>query len=124
MKLGEDPKLLLFEDSRLVAQVRMSCTNACLVSRVVFQNSMLICGRDAQLPVVGGKVKEKVADGKYTCLATVPGAYAFYDPMCHVQGAKMQKNIIFSPIVNPGQMRIVLTWGPLIKDMDAYMLVP
>ena len=95
---SEDTRLLLFKNSQLVARVPIQ-------SR-------------------GGKYKFKVADGQYTCLATLHGMNALWDPHCHVKGEKLQKDIVFSPILAPGMIRVVLTWGASIKDLDSYMLVP
>jgi len=49
----------------------------------------------------------------------------FYDDECNVLGnEKVQKNIVFTPFVLPGEVRTVLTWGAEIRDLDSYMLAP
>lgn len=52
------------------------------------------------------------------------GAQAFYDKNCHVGGNELKKDLVFSPVMVPGMIRIVLTWGAAVKDLDAFMLTP
>lgn len=97
LTISEDPKLLIFLKSQLIAQVK----------------------------VKGGRYSVNIADGQYTCVAIYRGLMTFYDPLCHVvNGNTVEKDIVMSPFVVPGQVRAVLTWGNLIKDLDCFMLTP
>ena len=87
---------------------------------LLFKKSVLI----TQVPVQNAKVKFKIEDGEYTCVALMKGFMTFYDSECTVAAGKLKKDIIFSPFVAPGAIRAVLTWGSFVKDMDCYMLVP
>jgi hypothetical protein len=91
-----DPRFLIFKATKLVAQV----------------------------PVANARFNINLADGDYTCLATYPGAQAFYDKNCHVKGKKLDKDLNFSPVLAPGMVRVVLTWGAAVKDLDSFMLTP
>lgn len=77
-----------------------------------------------QVEVSRDQFKIQLPDGKYTCIATLPGLFAFYDKTCHVVGGKLKKDIIFSPVVAPGMARVVLTWGAAVKDLDSFLLTP
>jgi len=87
---------------------------------LLFKKSKLIM----QAPVKSAKFKFNIEDGEYTCVAMLKGFMAFYDQECIIAGNKLKKNVVFSPFVAPGQMRVVLTWGEAVKDLDSYMLVP
>ena len=79
----------------------------------------------SQVKVKGGRYSVNIADGQYTCVAIYRGLMTFYDPLCHVvNGNTVEKDIVMSPFVVPGQVRAVLTWGNLIKDLDCFMLTP
>jgi hypothetical protein len=92
----EDPQFLIFNGTKLVTQV----------------------------PIDKAKFTIDLPDGDYTCLATMAGAQAFYDKNCHVGGNELKKNLVFSPVMVPGMIRVVLTWGAAVKDLDAFMLTP
>lgn len=77
-----------------------------------------------QVPVSRGAFKIELPDGKYTCMATLPGMFAFYDKTCRVEGGLLKKDVVFSPIVAPGMARVVLTWGAAVKDLDSFLLTP
>jgi hypothetical protein len=65
-----------------------------------------------------------IAPGDYTCVALCEGMMAFYDDGCQVTTQQQTLNLVMSPFIVDGNIRVVLTWGPLIKDLDSYMLVP
>lgn len=140
--VDSDARLLLFKKSKLIMQVNQRLESnllACSISEVsdfqelqkyialesvlsisFFSLTCLPC----QAPVKSAKFKFNIEDGEYTCVAMLKGFMAFYDQECIIAGNKLKKNVVFSPFVAPGQMRVVLTWGEAVKDLDSYMLVP
>jgi hypothetical protein len=84
-----------------------------------------LCSRIfSQVPIDKAQFTIDLPDGDYTCLATMAGAQAFYDKNCHVRGNELKKDIVFSPVMVPGMIRVVLTWGAAVQDLDAFMLTP
>lgn len=54
--------------------------------------------------IAAGEFKAEVSAGSYTCLATLPHFYAYYDDECQViAGGRMEKTIAMSPMLNPGE---------------------
>jgi hypothetical protein len=51
---------------------------------------------------------------------------AYYNPDCSVEnGKKHEVNVVMSPFIVDGQVRVVVTWEPLkVRDMDSFMLTP
>ena len=51
---------------------------------------------------------------------------AYYNPDCSVEnGEKHEVNLVMSPFIVDGQVRVVVTWEPLkVRDMDSFMLTP
>jgi hypothetical protein len=78
----------------------------------------------SQVPINKAQFTIDLPDGDYTCLATMAAAQAFYDKNCRVGGNELKKDLVFSPVVVPGVIRVVLTWGAAVKDLDAFMLTP
>jgi len=88
---------------------------------LIFKASQLV----TQVPISNGRFNFKIADGEYTCLATLPGVYAFYDS-CRVAGQRLENPIVFSPILGPGMVRVVLSWktDTGVRDLDSFLLTP
>jgi|LauGreDrversion2_3_1035106.scaffolds.fasta_scaffold22165_1 hypothetical protein len=87
---------------------------------------MLILGSHIQVNVQKGTYQlSGIAPGEYTCIALCEGMMAFYDDDCQVTNSKgNQMNLVMAPFMVDGQVRVVLTWGPLIQDLDSFMLTP
>lgn len=63
--------------------------------------------------------------GQYACVATLAGFMMFYEPNCGVAAGETKSiNFAMSPVLAPGQARIVLTWAADPKDLDSYLLAP
>jgi hypothetical protein len=78
-----------------------------------------------EVPLTNGRFTVSLPAGQYTCIATTPQYYTFYDDSCRVNSAgELYKNLVMSPMLNPGTARIVLSWGADPKDLDSYLYVP
>jgi len=79
-----------------------------------------------RVPVKLGKFKvRKLPAGKYTCAAVSKNFYSYWDDECEVTpGGSLAKTVSLSPILNPGQARIVLQWGKKPKDLDSFLSTP
>jgi hypothetical protein len=74
------------------------------------------------VPVTNGQFSISVPAGKYGVLATMPHFYAFYDDEFEVVSGQQNELLAgLSPVLNPGMMRVVLTWGQSPQDLDSYM---
>jgi hypothetical protein len=72
--------------------------------------------------VTDGLFDLDVPTGTYGVIATLSHFYAFYTSQFEVLPG--QENIlqaILSPVLNPGMLRAVLSWGPMPKDLDSYI---
>jgi hypothetical protein len=92
------------------------------VKLALFLGSTLV----QEVPMIQGKFNlASVPAGQYTCVATSQQYYTFFDENCKVDAnQELYKNIVMSPMLNPGTARIVLSWGPMPKDLDSYLNVP
>ena len=75
----------------------------------------------------GGSARVQVArppgDGYYSCVVTQPGLMAFYTKFCDISKQRKIK-VGLVPVMQPGEGRLVLTWGSKPKDLDIYVLAP
>lgn len=77
------------------------------------------------IEVTNGKYTDKVKAGEYTCEATLPGFYAYFNPNCAVQeGALVEKDVVMCPFLHPGDTRAILTWGKEPNDLDLWWDMP
>jgi len=96
-KVQENPKLSVFAGSTLVKEL-------------VFSN---------------GKLDEEVPQGPFSCIATLTDFYAVFVRNCKVQaGTNYLGQLSLSPVLNPGNTRVVLNWGATPSDLDTYLTVP
>jgi hypothetical protein len=57
--------------------------------------------------------------------ATLPGFYPFFNDRCTVkEGAQIQQDVVFCPVLNPGDARVILTWKELPRDLDVHLDLP
>ncbi len=74
------------------------------------------------VPVTDGQFSISVPAGKYGVLATMPHFYAFYDDEFEVLPGHQNELLAgLSPVLNPGMLRVVLTWGQSPQDLDSYL---
>ena len=72
-----------------------------------------------------GKYSMNLEDGDYTCICIFKGFFSYYNPYCSVKGGlKKSIDMVMSPIVGPGTIRIILTWNDKVNDLDAYLMAP
>jgi len=96
-KVGEDPKLSVFAGSTLVKEISFS----------------------------SGKLDEELPVGDYSCIAMIKDFYAVFVRNCKVaRGNNYLGQLSFSPVLNPGNTRVVLNWGATPSDLDTYLTVP
>jgi hypothetical protein len=63
--------------------------------------------------------------GTYTLVATSGGFFrATSAPITVTEGGSASYNIVVTPEVTEGQLRIVLTWGATPSDLDSYLFGP
>ena len=75
------------------------------------------------VPVKDGNFGINVPAGKYGIIATMPHFYSFYAQDFQIlPGQTNNLNVILSPLLNPGVIRIVLRWAAIPKDLDSYLL--
>jgi len=86
-----------------------------------FRGSTLVASR--QMP--SGKLKAEVPMGSYSCMIRHVKFYTAFIEDCHVTNKGLTLgDVALSPVLNPGDTRIVLTWGATPKDLDSYLTVP
>jgi hypothetical protein len=77
----------------------------------------------AAVPVKDGGFSVTVPAGKYGVIATMPHFYAFFVQEFQIlPGQTNNLNVVLSPLLNPGVLRIVLRWSAIPKDLDSYLL--
>lgn len=92
-----NPKLLIFQGSTLVRETSFS----------------------------GGRLSEDLPVGDFSCIGILHRFYAFFMRRCTIgPGTNYLGNFPFSPVLNPGNTRIVLEWGATPSDLDSYLSVP
>ena len=110
-----------------------------LLPRLNDKHQGLVAATDPVLTVLLGdaviwqgqmsKGKAKVAVAKppsgrrYACVATMAGMMAFYTKFCDI-GIEKKYELALSPVMKPGESRLVLTWAAKPKDLDIYVLAP
>ena len=73
--------------------------------------------------VKDGSFQIAVPAGKYGVIATMPHFYTFFVQEFQIlPGQANNLNVMLSPLLNPGVVRIVLRWGAIPKDLDSYLL--
>jgi hypothetical protein len=99
-------------------------------SQISFSNSFELGSKQLifvfpQVPVKSGKYSMNLEDGDYTCICIFKGFFSYYNPYCSVKGGlKKSIDMVMSPIVGPGTIRIILTWNDKVNDLDAYLMAP
>jgi uncharacterized protein YfaP (DUF2135 family) len=66
-----------------------------------------------------------VSPGRYV-LATAPAGYfPFHRALILAEGqSRLREDLVVSPLLAPGEVRIVLTWGETPADLEAHLTVP
>lgn len=61
-----------------------------------------------------------------TCVqVSYPGFYTYFNPNCGVkQDAVKKVDAVMSPFMNPGDSRVILTWGKEPDDLDIQLSLP
>jgi len=87
----------------------------------IFKGTTLI----AERVMPSGKINEKLPIGAYSCMFRHLNFYTVFIKDFDIAAAGLELGYIaMSPILNPGNSRIVLTWGAKPKDLDSYLTVP
>jgi len=75
--------------------------------------------------MVKGALSEQFSVGPYSCMLRHENFYTVFIKNCDVAAAgTVLGDISMSPILNPGDSRVVLNWGAKPKDLDTYLTVP
>ena len=65
------------------------------------------------------------APGNYTVVASADGYTTGYTTvLCIAAESKYEQNCTITPILKPGEIRAVLTWGTYPEDLDSHLLGP
>jgi len=88
---------------------------------LIFQGSTLV----RETTFLNGKLDETLPVGQYSCIGILRRFYTFFIRNCNVvAGTNYLGPFPFSPVLNPGNTRIVLEWGATPSDLDSYLTVP
>ena len=89
------------------------------VMLLLFVGSTLV----TTVPVKDGSFSITIPSGKYGVIATMPHFYSFFVQDFQIlPGQTNTLNVMLSPLLNPGVIRIILRWGAIPKDLDSYLL--
>lgn len=88
----------------------------------IFKGSTLILSKT----MPKGKIRERFPVGKFSCMIKHINFYTVFVPDCDIEAREGLElgDIAMSPVLNPGDSRIVLNWGSRPKDLDSYLTVP
>jgi len=87
----------------------------------VFKGSTLIAQKD----MPKGRYKDQLPVGSYSCMVRHVNFYTTFIKNCDITSQGLQLgDVALSPVLNPGDSRIVLEWGAKPKDLDSYLTVP
>jgi len=88
----------------------------------IFKGSTLILSKT----MPKGKIRKRFPVGKFSCMIKHINFYTVFVPDCDIEARKGLElgDIAMSPVLNPGDSRIVLNWGSRPKDLDSYLTVP
>ena len=72
-----------------------------------------------------GEYNLSLEPGNYTILATAQGYISSAAGIVVISGEKREnQNCTLTPVLNPGEARIVLTWGQFPSDLDSHLVGP
>jgi hypothetical protein len=87
----------------------------------VFKGSTLIAQKD----MPKGRYKDQLPVGSYSCMVRHVNFYTTFIKNCDITSQGLQLgDVALSPVLNPGDSRVVLEWGAKPKDLDSYLTVP
>ena len=87
----------------------------------VYKGSTLIAQKD----MPGGVYKDQLPVGSFSCMLKMTRFYTAFIKKCDIASTgSVLGEVAMSPILDPGDSRIVLQWGATPADLDSYLTVP
>ena len=107
--------------SMLEGQVVDATTGTPLVEGLVcIQGTGLCASADGN----GNYILADLPDGDWTLETTASGYFTAEQAVSIVAGETLTQNIVLSPEIVDGEIRIVLMWGGTSRDLDTWLKIP